>query len=69
MDNETALLIEQSRQTHALVKATYEMIENHIKEDKVIAETVLQHATYWGITKWIVVTGVLFILGLFGYKH
>ena len=69
MDNEIALLIEQSRQTYDLVKANNDLLQHHIEDDKLVAETVVRHSTYWGITKWIVITLVGFIVSVLGFKH
>ncbi|MCI0551091.1 MAG: hypothetical protein L0287_09050 [Anaerolineae bacterium] len=67
-DNEVALLIEQSRQTHDLVRDTYDLLRQHIDDDKLVADTVIKHSTYFGFMKWAAITVVTFLLGLIGYK-
>lgn len=68
MTDETALIVEHISAVRQDVHALRSLVESHIAEDRAVAKTVARHSTYWGITKWIVVTVAGLVAGLFGIR-
>lgn len=71
MDNETALIIEQNRQTHARLDKMAESFDKHVIEDRAVGVLVAKHERYLATSiralKWAggtLATAVLAWLGL-----
>ncbi len=69
MTDETALIIDHIKAGRQELAELRHVLEAHIKEDRDIAKIVTRHSTYWGFTKWVVLTGVGVVLSFLGVKH